>query len=226
MRISDDGFLIHKKPFSENKVLLSFFTPCHGRVNGIARASKRHPLDIGYYCALKWSAKLDHQLGFIEYDFIASPQSLLAHDYQKLLAFQSAVSLLYHLLVEHHPYPLLYKAFNDFIDNLAEDGWLYAYVQFEKKILEQLGFGLSLHACAVEGCRDKVVYLSPRSWRAVCAASGEPYKDKLFSLPVVLIAPEGKDFKEALRILGYFIKHHLLEGRSLMARDLFINAIE
>ncbi len=46
-------------------------------------------------------------------------------------------------------------------------------------LLEELGFGLDLSKCAVTGVTDDLMYVSPRTGRAVSAEAGEPYKDRL-----------------------------------------------
>jgi DNA repair protein RecO (recombination protein O) len=213
MRINDDGYLIQRRVFSENKLLLSFFTKEHGRVNGIARLSRKNPIDLGYLCQIKWSAKLDHQLGFIEHDLVRPVCPSIMHDYTKLLAVQSVSALLSQLLVEHHPYPPLFETVEKVYDSLQRDQWLYAYVQFEKMLLEQLGFGLDVTQCAVTGTRENLMYISPKSGRAVCEAAGDPYKDKLLPLPDFFERESATDVPKALHVLGYFLTKNLFEQK-------------
>ena len=47
------------------------------------------------------------------------------------------------------------------------------------RLLAELGFGLDLDACAATGATDDLVYVSPKSGRAVSRAAGEPCADKL-----------------------------------------------
>jgi DNA repair protein RecO (recombination protein O) len=54
-----------------------------------------------------------------------------------------------------------------------------------------------------------LIYVSPKSGRAVCAEAGEPYKDKLFRLPDFY----GEfDIADGLRLTGYFLEHRMLEA--------------
>ena len=43
------------------------------------------------------------------------------------------------------------------------------FVRFEAGLLEDLGFGLDLSRCAVTGTMDDLVWVSPRTGRAVSA---------------------------------------------------------
>ncbi len=232
VRIHDEGFLIQKRHFSESKLFLSFVTKANGRMNGIARYSRKNSLDLGYKCRITWSARLEHQLGFIDHELIqpVSTAVVCGGDYQRLLALQSMAGLLNRLLVEHHSYPQLYRAIEQFVRGLSSEYWLYDYIQFEKILLEQLGFGLDVSVCAVTGRRDNLCYISPKSGRTVSKEAGALYKDKLLPLPRVFHSVEGTDFKEALFVLGYFLEKHLLEGillptRQAFTKDLMITAI-
>ena len=49
------------------------------------------------------------------------------------------------------------------------DGWAGAYLAWEMCLLDELGFGLDLSACAVTGVHEGLAYVSPRSGRAVSA---------------------------------------------------------
>ena len=64
--------------------------------------------------------------------------------------------------------------------------WPALVVRWELALLEELGFGLDLAACAATGGTTDLVYVSPKSGRAVSASAGEPYKDRLLALPAFL----------------------------------------
>ena len=64
--------------------------------------------------------------------------------------------------------------------------WPALVVRWELALLEELGFGIDLSACAATGKTTDLVYVSPNSGRAVSAEAGEPYKDRLLALPAFL----------------------------------------
>ena len=58
--------------------------------------------------------------------------------------------------------------------------------RFEAQILAECGFQLDLSCCAVTGVTDDLVYVSPKSGRAVSAEAGAPWRDRLLPLPPFL----------------------------------------
>ena len=59
--------------------------------------------------------------------------------------------------------------------------WLASQRPAMLALLEELGFGLDLASCAATGGITDLVYVSPKSGRAVSAAAGEPYKGRLLA---------------------------------------------
>jgi DNA repair protein RecO (recombination protein O) len=93
-------------------------------------------------------------------------------------------------------------------------------VRWELVLLEELGFGLDLASCASTGATTDLVYVSPKSGRAVSAEAGAPYKDRLLALPAFLRggAP-GAVTPEDVRA-GFALTGHFLEARVLRPRDM------
>src|SRR3712207_5794926 len=94
------------------------------------------------------------------------------------------MAALLRLLPERDPHPALYDTVMVLVEHLHEPDLAPAlFVRFEVAVLAEFGFGLDLGSCAATGRETDLVYVSPRSGRAVSAAAGEPYKDKLLALP-------------------------------------------
>ena len=90
------------------------------------------------------------------------------------------------------------------------ENWGQVFARWELALLDELGFGLDLSSCAGTGSEENLVYVSPRSGRAVSAQAGEAYHDKLLALPGFLLddaieAPSGADLAAALRLTAHFI---------------------
>ena len=71
-------------------------------------------------------------------------------------------------------------------------------------LLDELGFGLDLGSCAATGSNDKLIYVSPKSGRAVSESAGAEYRDRLLRLPSFLCkgrqgAPTIDDFWSNIR---------------------------
>ena len=104
--------------------------------------------------------------------------------------------------------------------------------QFELVFLAELGFGLDLSSCAATGVKNDLIYVSPRSGRAVSRAAGEAYRDKLMRLPDFLRA-EGEsasaaDVADAFALTGFFLDRYAFAPRGLPvpdARARFVAAV-
>jgi len=223
LRLSDHGILISKRLLGEGKHLLTFFTKTHGQVKGVARISKKNPLDLGAFCLVHWSARLEEQLGFLDVELIKSTATFLLGDYTKLLALQSMMQLLTASLVDRHPYPKLYGVTTAFLIGADDTPWQAAYIRFELTYLEELGFGLDLSQCALTGGKDNLYYLSPNTGRACTQEAGSVYKEKLFRIPDIFKHATALDFYDALNITGYFLKKHLFHHSLPQARLSLLN---
>jgi len=104
-------------------------------------------------------------------------------------------------------------------------------VRWEIGLLGELGFGLDLASCAATGATDDLVYVSPKTGRAVSRAAGEPYRDRLLVLPGFLIgrgAVDGAAVAAGLRLAGRFFDAHVFgpDGRAMPpARERFVDRI-
>ena len=104
--------------------------------------------------------------------------------------------------------------------------------RFELAILAELGFGLDLSSCAATGATADLVYVSPRSGRAVSRDAGADYRDKLLPLPTFLCADEAPAgaaaLADAFTLTGFFLDRHAFAPRGLplpAARSRFVAAV-
>jgi DNA repair protein RecO (recombination protein O) len=81
-------------------------------------------------------------------------------------------------------------------------------------LLQDLGFGLDLSACAATGVTTDLAFVSPRSGRAVSHHAGEAYGDRLLKLPRFLVEEEAdaspQDVVAGLALTGHFLERHVL----------------
>jgi len=86
-------------------------------------------------------------------------------------------------------------------------------------LLDELGFGLDLAACAATGSNDHLIYVSPKSGRAVSASAGADYKDRLLRLPGFLA--KGRQGAATIDdvVAGLALTGHFLETRVLIPRE-------
>jgi DNA repair protein RecO (recombination protein O) len=142
------------------------------------------------------------------------------------LAWLAAASAMVEVtLPERELHPSLFEGLIALLDALGEsEDWPAVYVRFELGLLQELGFGLDLSACAMTGAVEGLAYVSPKSGRAVTAAAGAPWKEKLLALPAFLLeAPAGElsqaDVYDGLMLTGHFLERHVLAtaGRAMPA---------
>src|SRR5205085_8745702 len=87
----------------------------------------------------------------------------------------------------------VYSAFEVIVDHLGEARFAGSLVvRFELLMLSELGFGLDLGRCAATGETSDLIYVSPKSGRAVSRGAGEAWQHKLLRLPAFLAGEEGE----------------------------------
>jgi DNA repair protein RecO (recombination protein O) len=128
------------------------------------------------------------------------------------------------LLPERDPHAGLYEALDEILGHLDDAGLAAPMVvRFELQLLSELGFGLDLDRCAATGASGDLIYVSPKSGRAVSRTAGEPWADKMLRLPVFLrergALPAGNDVADGFALTGYFLARHALEPRGLALGD-------
>ena len=165
-------------------------------------------------------SRTEEQLAHAELELIHSRAPLLSEPLPAT-AIDWVTALTAAALPEGQPYPRLYDAL-DALLVLVEAapsalGWASLLVRYELLLLAELGFGLDLDRCAVNGSNDDLVAVSPRSGRAVSAAEAEPYAGKLLALPKFVReggAATWPEIRNGLELSGHFLVRDVLTGRS------------
>jgi DNA repair protein RecO (recombination protein O) len=123
-------------------------------------------------------------------------------------------------LPEREPFQSLYESLTHLIDHLPDPDLAPAlFVRFELELLADLGFGLDLTACAATGQQEDLIYVSPKTGRAVSAAAGQPYKDRLLKLPGFLTGrtqenrPKQEDIRAGLALTEFFLHQNVFLER-------------
>ena len=216
MEWRDEGILLDRRPFGETSVVCSVFTRHHGRHLGLVRGGLsrrlRPVLQVGNFVEVTWRARLDEHLGMYTVELKEPVASRYFDEPMTLSALATLCSHL-NLFAERDPHEGLYKGAQLFISHLDDlDIWPGLMVRFELEILRELGVGLDLGACAATGVTDNLVYVSPKSGRAVSEIAGEPYKDKLLRLPAFLRSEDAKampaDLLDGFALTGRFFEKH------------------
>ena len=227
MQWTDEGIVIGVKRHGEASGILELMTREHGRHLGLVRGgfgSRMKPvLQVGNGVSASWRARLDEHLG----NYTIEPVNLRASSFfaaSHAIYGVSHLAALMRLLPERDPHADLYAEFEDVLNHL-DDAVVAApmVVRFELQLLSELGFGLDLEQCASTGTRADLIYVSPKSGRAVSRAAGEPWADKMLRLPAFLrerdANPAGRDLDDGFALTGFFLARHVLEPRGLALSD-------
>jgi DNA repair protein RecO (recombination protein O) len=227
MQWTDEGIVIGVKRHGEASGILELMTREHGRHLGLVRGgfgSRMKPvLQVGNGVSASWRARLDEHLG----NYMIEPVNLRASSFfaaSHAIYGVSHLAALMRLLPERDPHADLYAEFEDVLNHL-DDAVAAApmVVRFELQLLSELGFGLDLEQCASTGTRADLVYVSPKSGRAVSREAGEPWADKMLRLPAFLrerdAQPAGRDLDDGFALTGFFLARHVLEPRGLALSD-------
>jgi DNA repair protein RecO (recombination protein O) len=224
---TDEGIVLGVKRHGEANGILELMTREHGRHLGLVRGgfgSRLKPvLQPGNTLSATWRARLDEHLG----NYTVEPMQQRASNYfaaSHAIYGVSHLAAMMRLLPERDPHAGLYSVFEEVLDRL-EDPVLAAplVVRFELQLLSELGFGLDLEQCASTGVRADLIYVSPKSGRAVSGTAGEPWADKMLRLPAFLRDPAaefaGRDLADGFALTGFFLARHVLEPRGLALSD-------
>lgn len=211
----DEGFVIAVRPHGETSAILEVFTAGHGRHAGVVRggASRKMAaiLQPGSGLQLEWRARLDDHIG----SYTVEPKRSRAHlmaDRLALAGLLSTCALLRTALPEREPHPQLWTETQALLDSIGNQGWTSAYLRWELRLLEELGFGLDLSSCAVTGASEGLAYVSPKTGRAVTRAAAGDWADRLIPLPPGLTGEgllDAEAVKAGLRLTGYFLEQGL-----------------
>lgn len=225
MNWTDEAIVLSVRGNGETAAVADVFTRSHGRHMGFVHGGRsrrlRPVLQTGNHVDVQWKARLADQLGHMSIELRRSYAAEAMEDAAALAGLTSLASLL-RLLPERDPHPNLYEVTLFVLSFLSDETvWPGLMVRWELALLEELGFGLDFTACAATGSNDDLIYVSPRSGRAVSASAGEPYRDRLLALPGFLNGRAGgvttEDIKRGFALTGHFLETRLLQpqGQSL-----------
>lgn len=212
----DQGIILSVRPHGESGAIVGLLTENLGRhagyVRGAGSSKMRGTLEAGSLVDARWQSRTSDQLGSYALELSRSYAAFIMQEPLKLAALQSACALCDTALPDREGHPGLFHGLLALFDALQSDVWAQAYIMWEIAFLKELGFSLDFSKCAGGGPDDNLLFVSPKTGRAVSAEAGDPYKDKLLTLPVFL-RPQGGDNDEqedimlGLKLTSYFLEH-------------------
>jgi DNA repair protein RecO (recombination protein O) len=218
MEFTDEAFVLAARAHGETGAIVELLTQHHGRwaahVAGGASRRIKPLLQPGAPVTFSYRARVSDQLGSASLEAAGPGPSALFDDPLALAGIAAAAAVAAGALPEREPHPGAYLAFAALVDAFADpDIWPAVFVRFEAGLLAELGFGLDLSKCAATGALDDLIYVSPRTGRAVSRAAGAPYAERLLALPPFLLAAQQglgpDDVRAGFALTGHFLETHI-----------------
>lgn len=228
-----EAYLLHAYPYSETSLILDVFARDHGRVSILARGARRprsalrgvlisfQPLELGWFGGgeVKTLAKAEWQGGVP----LLQGRCLLLGYYLN--------ELLLKLLPREDAHPALYAAYAQALAALAHGGSDAPELRrFEKSLLKELGYGLTLDREANDGTpvrpEGEYLYLVERGPVAASSRDGvTAIRGK------TLLDIEADDYRDPRTLaegkqLMRKLFNHYLGGQVLQSRRVFVELQE
>lgn len=242
---NDDGIILTITRYGEQSAVVRVLTAEHGIYPGMVKGAfskkARGVCQPGNAVHVHWQARLEEHLGHMQCELVQSITAQLLAAPLLLQLVNALTAMVITCVPERIPERDIYRRIHVIITAIHQgqadvNVLAKAYVEMEFTILQALGFGLDLRECAGMGkCPvEELIYVSPKSGKAVSREAGEPYKAKLLPLPAYLlhnadIPAELRQILDGLRLTGYFLEQWVLqpEGRKLPeARRTWVRSLE
>lgn len=215
MEWQDDALLLSTRAHGESSVIATVFTRDRGVHAGVIRGGQSRKLapvlQPGAQLSVAWRARLEEHIGSFTVEPLRSRAAAVMGSRLALAGAGAVMALVQYALPERESHAGLYDQTLPLLDLLGQDElWPLAYLRWEKALLAELGYGLELGQCAVTGKRDGLIYVSPKTGRAVSRDGAGEWADRLLPLPPCLKG-EGEaadsEIAEALETTGYFLRY-------------------
>ncbi len=151
------AYLLHRRAYKDNSLLLDFLTLEHGKIRLVARSARKSKTSMQMFMKLNISFSGKVELKSLNNWEVDDTPRLLTGE--RLIFAMYANELIDRLLHEYDPHFEIFHAYKQFIENLStidtgNQQWLLRI--FENMLLDDLGYGLNFD----EDINNKQVELS------------------------------------------------------------------
>jgi len=217
MEWRDQGAVLSVRTHGETAAIIEVFTAEHGRHAGVVRGGTSRKiapiLQPGAQVDVTWRARLEEHIGTFTVEPLISRAATIMADRLALAGLNAAAALCAFCLPEREPHPVFYRRTIALLDMLGQSqAWPLAYLRWELALLEEMGFGLDLSHCAATGATEGLIFVSPKTGRAVSAGAAGEWADRLLPLaPSLLGHGQGTpaQVSEGLITTGFFLMNRL-----------------
>ena len=238
MEWSDDAIVLSCRAHGETSTVLELLTRDHGRhaglVHGGASRKVKPMLQPGNSVHVKWRARLEEQLGSFTCELARARAGELMDGRKALAGLNAFTAVASAAIPEREAHAPVFFSGEILLEAMmAHDAahWLPLYVRWEAGLLEALGFGLDLSECAATGAKDDLIYVSPKTGRAVSRDAAGIYANRLFKLPGFLMGSRNEahadEIAAGLALTGHFLLERVLRphGKDMPPARLRLDTI-
>lgn len=144
MNWEDEGFLLSKRKFKENTIIVNTFTKDKGRASGLVYGGTsrkvRNYLQIGNKIFFSYNLKNSSNIGYFKTELIKPVLPLIFDDKYKTAALVSTLEILNIILPEGQSNQKVYLNLDTLINNLEDKNWFYRFINWELFLIKALGF--------------------------------------------------------------------------------------
>ena len=149
MNWEDEGFVIGKRRFRENAIILDVFTCKFGKTSGIVYGGTsrkvRNHLQLMNKIFLIHTSKSENKIGYLKTELIKPISPLYFDNKNKILCLNSLSSILKSTLPENQAQKKIYNSLYYLLDNFSKDNWMSLYLNWEVELIQYLGFGFNIN---------------------------------------------------------------------------------
>ena len=223
MEFHEEAFVLSARAHGDTGVVVDLLTESHGRhaafVAGGASRRMKPFLQPGARVIADYRARTSDHLGSARLEPVGEGPSALFDDADALTGLAAAAAVAQGALPEREPHPGAFLAFEALMAAFQIPSvWPAIFVRFEAGLLDDLGFGLDLSKCAATGTVDDLIYVSPRTGRAVSRDAGAPYADKMLTLPPFMLGAQAGliegDVKAGFDLTGHFLEQFVFHPQN------------
>ena len=144
MNWKDEGYLLSKKNYSENSIIIDVFTFDHGKYSGIVYGGtsrkKKNIFQIGNKILIDLNSKNENSIGYFKAELLDPVSPLFFDNKKKTTCIFSATQILKILLPDRQINKKIYKSFENLIKNFNSNDWINLYIDWELLLIKELGF--------------------------------------------------------------------------------------
>jgi DNA repair protein RecO (recombination protein O) len=202
MNWRDEGYLLSKRNFDENSIIIECFTHFHGKYSGIvyggSSKKKKMIFQIGNKILLNYKSKNQNKIGYFTTELIHPVSAKYFDDKKRSICILSAALKI--LLPEGQANKKVYSLFENLLNQLNLMNWIKFYIYWEIAIINELGFEIDFKSMNNKKFTANTIEIN----------------DKIFNLPKLLIE---KDIK---RVTKHEVKQALNFNKSLLIENFIL----